>query len=296
MRVLLTYNPRAGDEAADPRELVSLLEGEGHAVDVRSIKEEGWKSALGERPELVVVAGGDGTVSKVFRHVAGSGTIATLLPIGSANNVARSLGYGDEAPAALVRGLREAERRWFDVGSLAAAGGAASFVESAGGGVFAEMLVRAENVDADAGGGAKLELGLRLLRQVLEDAPVFEWGVEADGVDLSGEFLAVEAMNIREIGPNFPLAQQADPGDGVLDLTVVRLADRSSLAAHIDARLAGGPAVPLELDSRRATEILLRPPPGCPVHVDDDLVDHEPGAKGFTAGVTSGLAVLVPSV
>jgi diacylglycerol kinase family enzyme len=164
VHVLLMYNPTAGDEGADAGELVSLLEAQGHAVDAHSVKEPGWKAALDAEAHLVVVAGGDGTVSKVFRHVAGSGAVATVLPIGSANNVARSLGYGDDPPETLIRGLPDAERRWFDVGSLSSAGGAASFVESAGGGVFAEMLVRAESVDADPGGEAKLELGLRLLR------------------------------------------------------------------------------------------------------------------------------------
>jgi diacylglycerol kinase family enzyme len=131
---------------------------------------------------------------------------------------------------------------------------------------------------------------------VVEDAPALDWGVTADGVDPSGEFLAVEAMDIPEIGPNVPLAPEADPGDRLLDLTLVRPADRSALAAHIEARLADRPAVPLELSSYRANVIVLRPPPRCPVHVDDDLVEDEPDAGGFTAGVTSGLAVLVPSV
>jgi diacylglycerol kinase (ATP) len=295
LRVLLTYNPTAGDEGADVRELVSLLEAAGHTVeDAHSVKERGWKSALDKHAELVVVAGGDGTVSKVFRHLAGGRALTTLLPLGSANNIARSLGYGDDALEALVRDLPNAKRRWFDVGTFAFTGSSASFVESAGGGVFAEMLVRAENVDGDRGGEAKLELGLRLLRRVVEDASALEWVVRADGVDLSGEFLAVEVMNIREIGPNLPLAPRADPGDGVLELTLVRPDDRSALAGHIEARLAGRPAVRLELDSRRAKVVVLRPPPGCRVHVDDDLMEGEPDAQSFTAEVTSRVAVLVP--
>jgi diacylglycerol kinase (ATP) len=87
----------------------------------------------------------------------------------------------------------------------------ASFVESTGGGIFAEVLARAKRTRGDPGAQDKVELGLRLLREVVKEAPSCRWELELDGVDLSGDLLAIEAMNVRETGPNVLLAPDADP-------------------------------------------------------------------------------------
>src|SRR5688572_15501512 len=91
LRVLLMHNPTAGGEVHSPEALIAIVEAAGHDVVWQSIKDSGWKEVLKEPADLVVVAGGDGTVRKVFIELAGRGVPATLLPVGSANNIARSL-------------------------------------------------------------------------------------------------------------------------------------------------------------------------------------------------------------
>ena len=78
---------------SDRRDLTKLLESKGHDVLAKSIDDDGWAEALGGDAELVVAAGGDGTVAKVFKKLAGTGKVATILPIGSVNNIATSLGF-----------------------------------------------------------------------------------------------------------------------------------------------------------------------------------------------------------
>ena len=87
MRALLIYNPTAGQEDVDPDELVSPLRAAGYKVDARSIDDE-WEPALDGDHELVVVAGGDGAVTKVLKRLAGKDKVAALLPSGSANTEA----------------------------------------------------------------------------------------------------------------------------------------------------------------------------------------------------------------
>src|SRR5688572_4946142 len=48
--------------------------------------------------------------------------------------------------------------------------------------------------------------------------PSFKMKVLLDGLDLSGEFLLLEALNIKSVGPNLCLAADANPSDGLLDL------------------------------------------------------------------------------
>jgi diacylglycerol kinase (ATP) len=287
VHVLLLHNPGSGDEDHSPESLTATLEGEGHDVTCYLIEEEGWPDALSDRVELVVVAGGDGSVRNVFRRLAESDMTATVIPVGSANNIARSLGIPEVEPARLIRGWRGGRTRPFDVLSL----GTSLFVEAAGGGLFADLLVRAargEGPDVDD----KVERSLHLLRAAVAAASTQAWTLELDGTVLSEELLGLELLNSRETGPNVPLAAEADPGDGLIEVALVRPHDRDALADYVEERLAGREPDPLRIDVRRAERLLLRPPPGAPLHLDDELLAPSPE---IAAGVAGRLRVLVPA-
>jgi diacylglycerol kinase (ATP) len=298
MRVLLMHNPSAGDEEHSRESLTSALAAAAHTVRWQSIDENGWQSALNEPADLVVVAGGDGTVRKVFKQLAGTDIPATLFPVGTANNIARSLGFEDDDPVRLIRGWPTGRTRACDIGSVASPSGEARFVESMGGGLFAAVLERAENARAKPAGVEKLELGLRLLREVIADAPALHWQAELDGVDVSGEALACEAMNVRETGPNVAVAPEADPGDGMLDAVLIREEHRAALADYVRARLDGRTAEPPEFDVRRGRRLAFRPPAGCPVHVDEEVLAVDAERDGITSAValvSSRVIALVPA-
>jgi diacylglycerol kinase (ATP) len=294
LRVLLVYNPTAGDDGPDVDRLLELLETAGHAVVAQSVKDDDWGEALGGELELVAAAGGDGTVRKVFKKLAGSGLPATLLPVGSANNIARSLGFpeGEEDAGRLIAGWGVATRAWCDLGRLSSPAGEELFVESAGGGVFGEVLVRAEADDEKRQGEEKIEFGLRSLAEIVREAEPLPWRIRADGADRSAELLGVAAMNVRELGPNVPVAPEADPGDELLELTLIEPGQRNAFLEYLEARIAGGAAEAPAFDVSRARRIELEPPPGVPLHVDDDLAE----ARGAIAiEVDGGLHVLLPA-
>jgi diacylglycerol kinase family enzyme len=300
MRVTLIHNPTAGDDDHAAEHLRSLIADAGHEVSYTSTKQAGWDEALEETGDLVVVAGGDGSVGKVFREVATKGTPVTLLPVGSANNIARSLGIPDVEVERLVRGWDDGEHRRLDLGEATAPWGRTLFVESIGGGIFGEVLSRAEGVEGagvEVDGDEKVDLGVEMLREVIEGLPAREWRVEVDGDDLSGELLAVEAMNIGQMGPNLPLAPQADPGDGLLDVVLVRDEDRSNLVAYLSQRMRElDPELP-GLRRTRGERVVLGPPEELQLHVDDRLWPAETDAReDGTVVVTCGpsLTVLVP--
>src|SRR4051812_45065449 len=120
VRVTLIHNPGAGRQG--PRqatELRALLEDAGYNVRYRSAKEDGWKRALKKDADLIVVAGGDGTVGKVARRVVGRGVPVALLPSGTANNIARTLGQLERPFEELVRGWEKARRIKLNVGVAA---------------------------------------------------------------------------------------------------------------------------------------------------------------------------------
>jgi diacylglycerol kinase (ATP) len=295
MDIALIYNPTSGDEQHDDRSLRALLEEHDHKVRAASVKDGDWQQLLGEGIELVVVAGGDGTIRKVFKEIAPSKVDVTVLPVGTANNIARTLGLTGKAFDRLIEGWRNGLRRRFDIGEASAAWGTAAVVESLGGGVFADVLARAEEIDDDDSG---VELGLRLLEDVVRAAPELDWGLEVDGRDVSEPLLAVEAMNVRETGPNVLLAPDADPGDRRFDVVRVRPSDRSPLLDYVSARLRGESPEVLQLPTLRGTQVAIQPPAGSPLRVDDQLWPSEPAQQNgegvaTTAGRTA-VNVLLP--
>ena len=62
MRVLLIHNPKAGDRKHGKKQLMASLTRCGHQAFYQSIKERGWKKAFKKPVDLVIAAGGDGTV------------------------------------------------------------------------------------------------------------------------------------------------------------------------------------------------------------------------------------------
>jgi diacylglycerol kinase family enzyme len=289
MRVVLVYNPKAGD-GLDVDRIVSLVERAGHIVEARSIKEDDWAHALAAEGDLVAIAGGDGTVCKVLIELAGTGRTATLLPVGTANNIAGSLGLEEVDPARLVQGWEGGRVVQCDVGAVTGSE-RQPFVEATGGGLFAELLVRAETTERPDNED-KVAFGLRLLADLVPEAPAHEWRVLADARDLSGEFLAVEAMNVREVGPEVPVAPTADPTDGLFDLTLIGPEHRAALVAYVEARLAERRAELPQFDITRARRVELTAPDDAPLHVDDEFGPVESGS--VTATITEGVQVLLP--
>jgi diacylglycerol kinase (ATP) len=271
VNITLMHNPGAGSGDEQPHDLVAALAAAGHTVRYHSTKSNGWRDELAEAADLIVAAGGDGTVGRILLAMPGGAAPVTVLPSGSANNIARALGSAGHDPGDLARAWTRGAITRFDIGEVRGGGNATRFVESAGGGLFAEALVRAEGFEDEPGGEAKRRHGLKLLVAAIAATPVRRWGVTADGKDLSGEHIAVEAMNIGEIGPNLPLAPGADPGDGRLDLVLVPREARDALAAFALARIEGRAAPDLDLTIRRVRVVEFTVPEGCPFHVDDTL-------------------------
>jgi diacylglycerol kinase family enzyme len=290
---MLVHNPKAGDAGHRADALCSLVAEAGYDVTYRSVKDDRWRAALAERPDLVVAAGGDGTVCEVFLALAGTSLPATLLPLGTANNIARTLDLADRDVGSLIHGWAEGEARGFDTGEVSTASKSLGFVESFGGGIFADLIARADDDPRD---DDTVDHGLRVLRETIADARSSHWIVEADGTDLSGEYVGIEVMNIREIGPNVALAPKADPGDACLELVRIRPDAVPALLDDVDRRAGGDDAQPPPLAVQRSRQVTLRVSGVSKLHLDDELWPPEREVLDDVVEVTCrrSLTVLVP--
>ncbi len=284
MRVTLLHNPKAGGGDPSRDELVRALVDAGHAFTYQSTKEKGLEHALEDPGDVVLVAGGDGTVRKAAEFLIGRGIPIALLPLGTANNVSRTLGLSDSVQEVIFR-LATATRVPFDAGVAKGAWGETHFLEGVGLGLFPITMCladqrhdnRVSRADHEDRG---LTRDLRYLRRVLSRMRPLSWQIEADGEDLSGEYFLCEVMNIRSVGPTLELAPQADPADGFLDLVLVAEQERRALREYLDARIAGG-ETEAALPTRRVTRVTIMAA-GAEVHIDDRLErPHEkPSAVG----------------
>lgn len=275
MRATLFHNPTAGDAPATAERLQAILADAGYQVRYQSTDDD-WESALDDIGDLAVVAGGDGTVAKLFKALAETGVRIALLPFGTANNIGKTLGvFGDVE--SLVRAWHDAPERAMDVGVVSGPWGEDRFVEAVGGGVFADLIRRGEEEVDDTSTivGRETDRALHLLRSILDDAEAVPWRIELDSFDLSGEYLAVEAMNVGFAGPNIPLATEGDVGDGRIDVVLVREEDRDRLRRYVTDRLEEASSRMPSLDVRSGRHLRMTPAAPVTVHVDDALVPAE---------------------
>jgi diacylglycerol kinase (ATP) len=286
------HNEGAGDEDHSPDAIRAAIGRVGHEVSYESTKEGAWKRALDEPVDLVAIAGGDGTVAEVLLALAARpGSVATILPLGSANNIALALGLSDRSIVELIVGWPGAPQRAYPLGHASTPDRDELFVEAFGGGLFAETLLRAERIDPDP--DDKVDLGLRLLGRLAGELPAQPWRVELDGRDASGDYVAVEVMAIGWTGPNVPLAHEADPHDDLLDVVLVSAADASRIATYLDERIEGGDPDPPPLEVARCRTATLRPPERCALRLDDEA-ERSRGATWTIAVADTRVALLVP--
>src|SRR5436309_14027177 len=85
MKIALLHNPSAGNSMLKATELVRRLENARYEISYASTEEEGWEKALSVPVDRVVIAGGDGTVSRVCPWLAGRHIPFCILPLGTAN-------------------------------------------------------------------------------------------------------------------------------------------------------------------------------------------------------------------
>ena len=289
LRTLLLHNPTAGNGHPSGDELMDLLASAGFSPEYQSSK-KGYKKTLRKKWDLILVAGGDGTVTKVARTLEDREKLLAILPVGTANNVASALGLNGEIET-IIEGLPSAESKRLDVGLAHGPWGKRRFLEAVGFGTIAKAIAHSD-------GREKPPIGLRVywgreeLQQYLKEATPERYEVDVDGEVFAGEFLLVEIMNLGRTGPALPIASTAAHDDGLFDIIFLFESDRGPMLSWLEDPESEPPPVTV----RKGREVGLRWERG---HARiDDRVYHPP-KKGGAVKITlddCGLRVLVPRV
>ena len=299
VRVALFHNEGAGD-GSSVDEITAVLDRHGHHIVQLVDKEWGAEQILDRHADLVVAAGGDGTVAAAARVLAGSKVPLAILPLGTANNIAKSL-LVDGPIDSLVERWAHAAPHSIDLGVARGEWGERAFFESVGAGLIpsgisaakahAEALQAHPETSQEGSSTAKPEDAVRTFRDVLAHLEPQRWTIVIDGEPHVDEFLLVEVLNIASIGPNLVLSERADPCDGLFSVAIATAHDRGLLDEYLAHRSGGGDR-PLSLPLRHARRIEIRG--STEVHVDDQLlrsrspqtvsIDIQPAALEFLPG------------
>ena len=236
MRTLLLHNPGAGNARPGKDELLARFEAARFSPSYQSTKDKSYKDALRKKWDLVVVAGGDGTVIRVARNLRERSIPLAILPLGTANNIASVLDLLDRDIEAIIAGLGDAPRKRLDVGLARGPWGKRRFLEAVGFGTIAAAIAHAEGKDRKPKSAKTLgiDMGREELQEHLHEAEALRFEVELDGEVFAGEFLLVEILNISRTGPALPMSFLAEPDDGQLDIVFLFKNDRAPMLKWLE--------------------------------------------------------------
>jgi diacylglycerol kinase family enzyme len=294
MKVALVYNPNAGREDTSLTELRAALRDEGHeAVEIKAVGDVRSSPELAG-VDLLAVAGGDGTIRKTALHFVGNPLPLAFIPIGTANNISRSLGITGDLRRVVAK-WKTSEVRPIDVGRAVGPWGNRLFLEAIGIGLVGRGIGILETIDerserAFSDVEDKLQRDLAVFVALAFELPSVRATVQADGQDLSNDFLLLEILNIRHAGPRIELAPSASPHDGMFDIVMATLSDREELKKTLLKGLSMS-REPTFLGKQKARSISLAVSGG-ELRIDDKVMLSRPVALDSSQAINIEISVL----
>lgn len=290
MRVLLVSNPSSG--SSEPEVIDEVAAILGRLGDVRRVEPslESFAETLraaARDSSLVVTAGGDGTNNQTVNALADrfDDLRFALVPLGTGNDLARTLGIPRE-PTDAAEAIVEGAERSIDVSAASSAGAERLFVNACMGGFPVEVD---EALDPD-------------LKERLGPIAFVIGGVKAAGdlersqVKLNGlevaDCLAVGVGNGRTCGGGVEVWPQADPGDGALDGCALPAANAAA-AARLAAKVKLGSHEEIaDVKFERASKIFIDADPRVEFNVDGELIGLE---TPVTFETVAKIKIVVPA-
>jgi diacylglycerol kinase (ATP) len=225
MRATIIINPRSGlkkthdtangtrlerakrwAESAGVRADIEVTASAGHAREI-AVK------AVTSGVDRIIAWGGDGTVNEVAGALFGTVAALGIVPGGSGDGLARSLGLPRDAEAAMRIALT-GQSKPIDVGWLAGR----HFLNIAGIGFDAEVA-RRFNARRSRGTRGYVVEGLSLVWSYA--CRRYRINVTGGSREFNGPHFVLAFANGREYGSGLVLAPDADPSDGWFDMVLV---------------------------------------------------------------------------
>jgi diacylglycerol kinase (ATP) len=221
-RAKLIFNPISGVPGESPAQLMTILNEmqainllpEVHLIQPDQELKPVIEDALRRGIRRFVVSGGDGTIDSVASALAGTQAVLGVIPTGTRNNVALSLGIPTDIPQAVAL-LGKGRQVKVDMGIAECAGVKRMFLEVCSVGLLSALFPAADDIQH----GNLARIGD--LFATLVSAPLAEMHLTLDhNQEVHTQGHVVLVTNMPFLGPNFRVAGKDSYRNGLLEVLV----------------------------------------------------------------------------
>lgn len=225
-RVVVLTNPAAGHgkgkSAADA--VLQLLKVRGVQVEhvtgtSRDDAEARLHAAMRGMPEAIISIGGDGTHGIAIQAAAASGLPLAIVPAGTGNDLARMIGVPTKPVERAVELALTGQAAAYDLGKVTnASGGSRYFVTIVTAG-FDSLVTDRNNAMRWPNGRARYVLAIGMEYVRLKPR---QFQLKIDDEIINEPLILAAIGNTSSYGGGMHICPDADPHDGLLDITVIR--------------------------------------------------------------------------
>ena len=244
MRVKLIANPGAGkgsDAAKNLKLAAGYLKKNGLKVDVALARPKEKATAIARRAikdgyKKVIAMGGDGTIEAVMRGMVGRKARLGIVPAGTENNIARSLGIPEDLEEACAS-IASDNTLKLDMGQVKTRKGKKFiFFEMATVGLSAAIYPDANKVAS----GKLSNIKGAIMTLAHQDPKPKVFLTLNDDSKIEVETMVVMVSNTPVFGKNFRVAPKASLQDGLLDISIYPDFSKVELLSYYTAVMDGG--------------------------------------------------------
>lgn len=223
--VALLTNPVAGHGKAVAAARRALARFHHHDVKVRELvgadageSTQLAREAVADGVDALVVVGGDGMIHLALSAVAGTGTPLGVIPAGTGNDQAREYGWPRKSPEDAVDVVVDGSSRLVDLGEVRTADGRVQLFGSVLASGFDSLVSDRTNRMRWPHGRARYNVAT--LAEFVNLRPLPFTITLEDGTVIERDLLLVAVGNTCSYGGGMRIAPDADPTDGLFDVTI----------------------------------------------------------------------------
>ena len=186
--------------------------------------------------DALAVIGGDGLVGIALQVLAGTEVPLGIVPAGTGNDHARAYGLPRHNPDQAADVIADGHTRTVDVGRVQVAGGAATYFGTVLAAGFDSLVSERANRMRWPRGQARYNLAVLAELANLRPLP---FRVVLDDERFTQDVVLTAVGNTSTYGGGLRICPEADPTDGLLDVTVIRAMPRRRLVRLFPTLYAG---------------------------------------------------------
>jgi len=295
-KVTALTNPASGHGAALRAAQIAIARLQHRGIEVVEIIGDDAEdarylagAAVERGTDALMVTGGDGVVSNALQVLAGTDVPLGIIPAGTGNDHAREFGIPTKDPEAAADIVVDGWTETIDLGRIRDdKGGEKWFGTVAAAGFDSLVTDRANRMSWPHG---RLRYYIAMLAE-LSQLRMLPFRMVLDGTrEIDSDITLAAFGNTRSYGGGLLICPDADPSDGLLDITMAHSASRTKLVRLFPTVMKGTHVNLDEVSTARAKSIHVECP-GINVYADGDFACALPAE---ISAVPAALQILRPA-